>query len=69
MFHQVHFPFQIMILKNHIPLTLDRLSDLLYYVTPDSMSNAVDLLLKAAGYIDLIIRDVIIRLPPDIKYV
>lgn len=35
---------------------------------PDSMSTAVDLLLKAAGCIEFLIRDVLIRLPPDIKY-
>ncbi|CAI9114482.1 OLC1v1015214C1 [Oldenlandia corymbosa var. corymbosa] len=36
-------------------------------VSPDGMSEAVDLLLKAAGYLDFCIQDVLGRLPPDIK--
>lgn len=37
------------------------------YVSPDSMREAIDLLLKAAGYLDFCIRDVLVRLPPDIR--
>ncbi|XP_074372196.1 uncharacterized protein LOC141712957 isoform X2 [Apium graveolens] len=36
-------------------------------VSSDSMRNAVELLLKAAGYLELIIRDVLVHLPPDIR--
>lgn len=36
-------------------------------VSSDSMRNAVDLLLKAAGYLDLLIRDVLVHLPPYIR--
>ncbi|XP_017246757.1 uncharacterized protein LOC108218353 [Daucus carota subsp. sativus] len=36
-------------------------------VSSDSMRNAVELLLKAAGYLELLIRDVLIHLPPDIR--
>lgn len=33
------------------------------------MSAAVDLLLKAAGYLEFCIRDVLVHIPTDIKYV
>lgn len=33
------------------------------------MSAAVDLLLKAAGYLEFCIRDVLVHIPADIKYV
>lgn len=36
-------------------------------VSADSMREAIDLLLKAAGYLDFCIRDVHMRLPPDIR--
>ncbi|KAL1830949.1 hypothetical protein ACET3Z_000600 [Daucus carota] len=36
-------------------------------VTSDSMSNAVDLLLKAAGYLEFCMRDVLVHIPADIK--
>lgn len=36
-------------------------------VTSDSMSAAVDLLLKAAGYLEFCIRDVLVHIPADIK--
>lgn len=37
------------------------------FVSADSMREAIDLLLKAAGYLDFCIHDVLVRLPPDIK--
>ncbi|KAM7509308.1 hypothetical protein LguiA_019761 [Lonicera macranthoides] len=36
-------------------------------VSADNMRNAVDLLLKAAGYLEFSVRDVLVRLPPHIK--
>nr|GMC99547.1 BRO1 domain-containing protein BROX homolog isoform X2 [Ipomoea batatas] len=36
-------------------------------VTTDCMRDAVDLLVKAAGYLDLCVRDISLRLHPDIK--
>ncbi|XP_019161347.1 PREDICTED: uncharacterized protein LOC109157990 [Ipomoea nil] len=36
-------------------------------VTTDCMREAVDLLVKAAGYLDLCVRDIVPRLHPDIK--
>ncbi|KAL8108791.1 hypothetical protein AgCh_025034 [Apium graveolens] len=36
-------------------------------VTSDSMSAAVDLLLKAAGYLEFCIRDILVHIPADIK--
>ncbi|KAG8385012.1 hypothetical protein BUALT_Bualt04G0177900 [Buddleja alternifolia] len=36
-------------------------------VSADCMRDAVDLLLNAAGYLNFCVRDVLIRLPPDIK--
>lgn len=33
------------------------------------MSASVDLLLKAAGYLEFCIRDVLVHIPADIKYV
>ena len=33
------------------------------------MSNAVDLLLKAAGYLEFCMRDVLVHIPADIKFV
>lgn len=36
-------------------------------VSSDSMRTAVELLLKAAGYLELLIRDVLVHLPPDIR--
>ncbi|GFY87134.1 endosomal targeting BRO1-like domain-containing protein [Actinidia rufa] len=36
-------------------------------VSADCMRDAVDLLLKASGYLEFCIRDGLVRLPPDIK--
>ncbi|KAL3813928.1 hypothetical protein ACJIZ3_015196 [Penstemon smallii] len=36
-------------------------------VSPDCMREAIDLLLKAAGHLNFCVRDVILRLPPDIR--
>lgn len=38
-------------------------------VMPDSKREAVDFLLKAAGYLEFCIRDVLSQMPPEIKYV
>lgn len=35
----------------------------------DCMRDAVDLLLKASGYLDFCVQDVLVHLPPDVKYV
>ena len=39
-----------------------------YLCSIDCMRDAVDLLLKASGYLEFCIRDGLVRLPPDIKY-
>ncbi|KAL3630872.1 hypothetical protein CASFOL_023856 [Castilleja foliolosa] len=36
-------------------------------VSPDCMRDAVHILVKAAGYLNLCIQDVLLRLPPDVK--
>ncbi|CAN4082303.1 unnamed protein product [Withania somnifera] len=36
-------------------------------VSGDYMRDAVDLLLKAAGYLDFCVQDVLVHLPPDVK--
>lgn len=36
-------------------------------VSSDCKRDAVDLLLKAAGYLEFCVRDVLVRIPPDIK--
>lgn len=36
-------------------------------VSADCMRDAVDLLLKASGYLEFCVRDVLVHLPPDIK--
>jgi hypothetical protein len=36
-------------------------------ISADNMRNAVELLLKAAGYLEFSVRDILARLPPQIK--
>lgn len=62
-------------LSDHFGLNLNRFWKTLLIGTeqllygPDNMRNAVDLLLKAAGYLEFSVRDVLVHLPPHIKYV
>lgn len=36
---------------------------------PDSKREAVDLLLKASGFLVFCVRDVLSQMPPEVKYV
>ncbi|KAB1226269.1 hypothetical protein CJ030_MR1G003754 [Morella rubra] len=39
----------------------------LWVVPSDCKRDAVDLILKAAGYLDFCVQDILVRIPPDIK--
>ncbi|CAK9183699.1 unnamed protein product [Ilex paraguariensis] len=56
-------------LESNLTLLMETLADrkFLASVLPESMRDAVDLLLKAAGYLEFCVREVLLHIPPDIK--
>jgi len=38
------------------------------FILTDSKREAIDLLLKASGYLEFCLRDILTRIPPEMRY-